>query len=1106
MKFLFLLACLTAGSLSACGEDACVARAVSPDGRNVIELTANPLAYRVLRDGVELSGPALIALTVGGRELSSVPTTVKVSSRVVSGSLPTPFYKKAHIDLGGCEAFVDCGDWGVRLAARNDGVAYRFETKMSGEVRIDGEAATVRVPSAAADCWVHRTNGYGEEETVPEAMKAKDVVTDGNSRRLIYLPLVYSVGGKTVAVTESDVRDYPVWNLTRRIPGEDVTLCSDFAGWPSATRHQREGNEQNGWKCIDIPSGGRWVRAVGHEPYLVKTSGARTFPWRTFVLVDEPVKLCEADIVYALASPQVGDDFSWVKPGKVAWDWWNAWDNQGVEKGCTTSTYKRFIDFAARNGVEYVILDEGWSERLDIWKFHPNVDVPELIRYGDEKGVGIILWMAWAQIVGEEERVARHFAALGAKGFKVDFIDRGDAGAQRFVWDFAAACARHRMLVDYHGMTRPTGMSRAFPNIVNYEGVHGLESMKFYGGEDMMANDVAAFFLRMTAGPLDYTPGAMDNYALGAYPPINQDKERRFNIHPGSLGTRCHQMAMTVAYEAPLQMLADAPTKYEKNAECFAFMSQVPVVWDETRGLAGAPDSFAAVARRKGNVWYSAVLGNSRRHALELDTSFLDDGEWRAELFSDAEDGDAVPMRYCREVRIVKPGERLSVKLASGGGFAARFSPVRRSAVRSGFGENATARFQREIDELAAKGGGTLVVPAGEYVIASLRLTSNVTLHLERNAFLYGSTNLADYVRYENKGDSAYSVVQAEGADNVAIEGEGVIDGRGRYQVRLADGKLSPGWDVLYFQGCRNVRVENVSLRCGSAWTCFLRHCDGVAVRGIKLWSHHNHNNDGIDIESRNVLVENCDIDCEDDAVVLKAREPDCVVEHVRVRNCRLSCNAEHIKVGTETLGSLRDILVEDCEVSVKTPVTVIDPWLGIPGVTSLQTALSAISLFIVDGGSLENVTVRNISVGAGIITPICIRHASRKPRKLPGKGFLRNVLIENVKMTAPSASSVACSITGLPDFRPQDIVLRDLDLVFKGGGRAKDAAIRITEERPDSYPAPYLVFGSVFPAYGFYVRHADGVRFERVRLTAADPDEARPPFATDDAAIKIID
>ena len=448
---------------------------------------------------------------------------------------------------------------------------------------------------------------------------------------------------------------------------------------------------------------------------------------------------------------------------------------------------------------------------------------------------------------------------------------------------------------------------------------------------------------------------------------------------------------------------------------------------------------------------------------------------------------------------------KLTVAVAAVLSVSSLFALERVSKVSAYTGGNVTAAFQKEIDELSAAGGGTLRIPAGEYVVSSLRLKDGVTLHLDRWAALHGATNTAAYVRYPNQGDTAYSVVYAEGARNVAVEGEGVIDGRGRFHDRWATGTFEPGWDVLYFQDCRDVRIENVTLRCGSSWTCFLRHNDGVVVRGVKIWSHHNSNADGIDIESRNVLIENCDIDCEDDSLVLKAREPECVVENVTVRNCRFSCNAEHIKVGTETLGSLRKILVEDCEVSVKTPITHERPWLELPGAVSMQMALSAISLFVMDGGSLEDITIRNITVGEGMLTPIGVRFGDRKPRKLPGKGFLRNVLVENVRMTAPSLSYVACSVAGLPDFRPQDITFRNLDLVLKGGGRAKDAAERITEEHPRSYPTPYHVFRTMFPASVFYVRHADNIRFENCRATILDPDEARPPIVTDDATVKEI-
>ena len=642
------------------------AAAVSPDGKNEIRLWTSPLAYEVVRDGVTVVAKTAIGLTVNGKELSS-GRPCQVLREAKSGTVETPVYKKAKIDLAGNETVADFGDWSVRLAARDDGVAYRFETKMPGRIRVDAERAALTVPDEDARCALYYGWRYGCEETVPLGCRAGEIVTGKDERRkFVILPFAYSVGGKHVAVTESDVFDYPVWNLARMSGGEGVAFASDFARWPKRTAHVANGSS---WRDLhEMPSGGRWIRVKESEDYLVETEGTRTFPWRTFVLSDRPGDFCAADIVMALARGQSPHDFSWVKPGKVAWDWWNAWDNQGEKDGCTTATYKRFVDFAAQHGVEYVIMDEGWSERLNIWKFHPNVNVPEVIRYANAKGVGIILWMAWAQVAGDEERVARHFAKLGAKGFKVDFMDRGDADCERFLWRFAEACARNRMLVDYHGAHRPTGMCRAYPNVLGFEGVHGLECMKFYGKEDFMDNDIRQFFLRMTAGPMDYTPGAMDNYPLGAY--------KGSGVNPGSLGTRCHQMAMMAAYEAPLQMLSDAPTKYERNLECFVFMAATPVTWADTVGLGGCPDSFAAVARRaKDGSWYAAGLNNKDARDFVLDTSFLGAGDWKAETFRDAADSASVPTHYVHERdKTVKAGDKLDFRMAPGGGFIVRFS------------------------------------------------------------------------------------------------------------------------------------------------------------------------------------------------------------------------------------------------------------------------------------------------------------------------------------------------------------------------------------------------------------------------------------------------
>ena len=633
---------------------------------NVIRLYSDPVSYEVSSGGVVLVPATPIGICIDGVCLAkgASPARVSAGSCQAAASVATPVYKKSAVDSSRSEAVADFGDFAVRLVARTDGVAYRVELKKPGVV--GSEKADITIP-AGARCWFNRTRraALGCEETMPEFADASALKTDGE--KAFYLPFVYSLGGKTVAVTESDVHDYPVLYFGDVEAAQGgVRLKSLFAKYPKVTEHV---SNADGWNnYTTVPKGGRWVKVRETEDFIAKADAPRALPWRVFVLADAPSKLCEADIVYALAEPSdKGADFSWVKPGKVAWDWWNAFDNKGDPQGCTTATYERFIDFAAANGVEYVIFDEGWSAKLDIWEYSPVVDVPHLLDYASKRGVGIILWMAWAQVYGEEERVAEHFAKLGAKGFKVDFMDRADAEIAVFLEKFAAACARHRMLVDYHGAYRPVGLHRKYPNVLNYEGVYGLEQLKWgKAGTDMCGNDVACFFLRMTAGPMDYTPGAMDNYPVGAY---KGDK-----TNPGSVGTRCHQMALMALYEAPLQMLSDSPTKYEKNMECFSFMSKVPVVWAATVGLGGGPESFAAAARKaKDGSWYAAAITNRESRDFELKTCFLGEGEWTAEMFRDVSDAPEDVRSFVHETRTVKAGETMAFHMAPGGGFVVRF-------------------------------------------------------------------------------------------------------------------------------------------------------------------------------------------------------------------------------------------------------------------------------------------------------------------------------------------------------------------------------------------------------------------------------------------------
>ena len=655
-----------------CGEcDTSEVDVMSPDGKNRIRLWTNPLAYEVSRGGEVLISKTEIGLTVDGNKLSTaVCDGVTKDSR--TGVADSPVYKKSRVDLAMNGAFVDFGTFGVRLAARDDGVAYRFETKLPGVVTVNCEKAGFTLDPKTVtyvnfNCFDYKGDPLQNSwESVNQTMTAEAIKTPPN--KIAYLPFVFKgPGGTAVCVTESDLNDYPGWNLKAEVSPGGVLLRGEFAKFPKKTMFYEWGNPP----VLSPDKRLRSLKVVEREEYLVKTSGTRTYPWRCFQIGADASKLVESDLVWALAAPAETADFKWVRPGKVAWDWWNAFDNLGTDKGCTTKGYERFVDFASENGVEYVIMDEGWSEKLDIWKYSPKVDVPHVIKYARDRGVGIILWMAWAQVVGQEEKTVAHYAGLGAKGFKVDFMDRDDAECLRFLWKFAEVCAKHGMLVDYHGMFKPTGMERTFPNVLNFEGVHGLENAKWYNGSyDMMASDVKSYFVRMSAGPMDYTPGAMDNYPAGA-----KDLFKGTSVNPGSVGTRCRQIAMMTLYFGPLQMLSDSPTKYEKNMESFKFMAGTPVVWDDTVGLPGDPDLMCACARRGGGAWYAAGITNSDAREYELDTAFLGGGEWKAEVFRDADDADVSPTHYIHESgRKVKAGDKIKFRMARGGGFAVKFT------------------------------------------------------------------------------------------------------------------------------------------------------------------------------------------------------------------------------------------------------------------------------------------------------------------------------------------------------------------------------------------------------------------------------------------------
>ena len=630
----------------------------SPDGRNEIRLSTEPtLTYSVLRDGVVRVAPSPMALEVEGKAKCGGAVKVKAhDTRTVSGKVDTPIYKKSSVDLAGMEQTVEFeGGWSVVLHARNDGVAYRFRTAFDEpKVKVLDEAATLAFPTNALTTYAGIAKGHQASwESLYVKFESVDALRKAIAgEQILYLPLLVQYpDGVNMVVTESDLLNYAGWNLR---PGEDGSFVSAFARLPVTKSIE---NDQ------------RHRRVKERHGFICETSGTRSYPWRVFILAPSPAKLCEADAPYALATPcALGGDLSWVKPGKVAWDWWNNWNVSGVKfrAGCNTKTYEHYIDFAKEHDVEYVIFDEGWSVKLKIMEINPEVDVPYLVKYANSRGVGIILWCSWPQLVGRQHEVFRKYAGMGVKGFKIDFMDRDDAFLVSFLEETARIAAEYRLVVDYHGMYKPTGLSRTYPNILNYEGVYGLERAKWVKEPVFPANDLMVYFTRMTAGPMDYTPGAMVNMTKSQYRPSNS--------MPGSAGTRVHQMALMSLYEAPLQMLCDSPTQYRRNLECFTFMAAVPTTWDETVGLAGDVDSYAAVARRKGDVWYVSAIGSWNPQEIRIDTSFLGDGAWKADIFEDGINADRDATDYVRRRETVTAGEKMTLRLAPGGGWTARFA------------------------------------------------------------------------------------------------------------------------------------------------------------------------------------------------------------------------------------------------------------------------------------------------------------------------------------------------------------------------------------------------------------------------------------------------
>lgn len=643
-------------------------RVFSPDRRNalVLALSREGVELAVSRNGKKQA--TAVFRRQRYRDADDAPngrTCVikKVEPRRVEGKVAAPVYKKAEVDLGANETTVWFEDgWGFILHARNDGVAYRLFTDKEGERFICVDDTDLVFPDADTRCWAGRNNGAWNGDKLQNSWETVFADTtigklDTFGKSLYYLPLVTERDGVFMAFTESDLRDYPGVNLVRQNAADADRLSLWHAQMPAEQR-------------TEPPH----VRVIKRDQGFARTKGDRRYPWRAFLLGDNVADLAASDLVWALAAPQRTDlDFSWVRPGITSWEWWNTCDLSGVpfKPGVNTDTYLAFIDFSADFGLPYMLMDAGWAVNNDVRTFNPNVDMKKIMAHAAERKVAVILWIGWSVVKDNTDEQVAYLASLGCAGLKIDFMDRDDQDAVRSIERIAAAAAKHHLVLDWHGMFKPTGLERTYPNILNYEGIYGLEQMRWTSFDDMPRHDCQAAFTRMLAGPMDYTPGGFRNKTRAAYKPSS----RRGEVP--AQGTRVHQMALMALYFAPLQMMSDGATIYRANAECARFMAETPTVWDDTVALPSEMGKTAVLARRKGETWYVAAIGDWSARTLSLTTDFLGAGTWNAEAFEDAPDADKEPTHWTRKTFTVKAGEPIAAKLAPGGGYVVRLTPAK---------------------------------------------------------------------------------------------------------------------------------------------------------------------------------------------------------------------------------------------------------------------------------------------------------------------------------------------------------------------------------------------------------------------------------------------
>jgi alpha-glucosidase len=646
---LFVMAALVLlGTVAASAADKKI-QVMSPDGHIVANITAGKnLTYSVFYDGDCLLKDSKIEMKLTDGNVYGSGKMQKFTRRSVNDKFRPVAYKRAEVIDHFNELTLSYKNCDVVFRAYDDCIAYRFVSKSKKAFKVKSETAEFNF---AEDWNTWAGFSWGAFESSFENIYEYSKLSAIHPEKMAFLPqMIDAPKGIKINIMESALYKYPGMYL-------QADGTSKLHGlWAQMPKELEMGGYNNIQEIVK-----------SRHDYLAECKAGERFPWRIVAISTRDIDMATNDIVYRLGdAPAKGSDFSWVKPGKVAWDWWNGFYVTGVDfmAGINNDTYKHYIDFASENGIEYIIMDDGWSQEgySDLFHIVPEIDLEELIAYAKERNVGIILWAGYYAFHRDIEHVCDHYSKMGIKGFKVDFMNRDDQPMLEFYTEAARIAAKYHLVLDFHGAFKPHGLNRTYPNVLNYEGVFGLENMKWSGIEmDMPLNDVTFPYIRMASGVVDYTQGAMRNGSKSTYL-----KSRE----PMSQGTRCHQLGEYVIFDSPLCMLCDGPSAYRKEPECLSFISRIPTVFDETVGIDGKVGESVIMAKRSGDVWYLGGITNWDQRDVTIDLGFLGGGSWKAEIYRDGANANFHATDFKREFKTVSADEPLNIHMASGGGFA----------------------------------------------------------------------------------------------------------------------------------------------------------------------------------------------------------------------------------------------------------------------------------------------------------------------------------------------------------------------------------------------------------------------------------------------------